>query len=363
MIKKYPFYMKATAILLGLVLLVYILYNLKNVLVPLAFSWLLAMLLNPVATRLQQRKWPRVLAIVASLVVAFIVIAAVAWFLESQIARFTDQLPLLKQRFTKMLTQLQQEINHRMGINMQRQEQVINDAQEKMKPLVGQTLGTIAGTLFMIFLLPVYTFLFMYYKNLLLNFIFEVFSQAKEVGPVLGETKGAIQNYMVGLLVEALIVATLNSVALLLLGIDYALLIGVLGAVLNVLPYIGGIVSTALPVLMAIISKDGYQTPLAVVGAYLLIQFIDNQFLVPYIVSSRVKINALISIVIVLLGDALWGIPGMFLSIPFVGILKLVFDRIPELKPWGKLLGDEVPVRHKGQLLRKKSNKVAKIDV
>ena len=352
--------MKATAVLLGLVLLVYILFSLKTVLVPLAFSWLLAMLLNPVATRLEQRKWPRVLAIVTSLLIAFIVIAALAWFLASQIARFTDQLPLLKQRFTEMLTQLQQEVNHRMGINMQRQEQVISDAQEKIKPLVGQTLGTLAGTLFMIFLLPVYTFLFMYYKNLLLNFIFEVFGQAKEVGVVLGETKGAIQNYMVGLLVEALIVATLNSVALLLLGVDYALLIGVLGAVLNVLPYIGGIVSTALPVIMAIISKDGYQTPLAVVGAYLLIQFIDNQFLVPYIVSSRVKINALISIIIVLLGDALWGIPGMFLSIPFVGILKLVFDRIPELKPWGKLLGDEVPVRHKGQFFRKKSREIVK---
>jgi predicted PurR-regulated permease PerM len=121
-----------------------------------------------------------------------------------------------------------------------------------------------------------------------------------------------------------------------------------MGALLNILPYIGGVVSTLLPVIMAMITKDGIEGPLAVVGAYLVIQFIDNHFIMPYIVSSKVKINALISIIVVLLGGTLWGVPGMFLSIPFVGVLKIIFDRLPELKPWGKLLGDEVPTRHKG---------------
>lgn len=355
MIKKYPFYMKATVVLAGLVLLAYILFQLKNVLVPLAFSWLLAILLNPVSNRLEQWKWPRVWAIVASLLVAFIVIAGLTYFLESQIARFTDQLPVLKKRMAELLAQLQQEASRRFGLNMQKQQEMLSDAQQKIKPLVGQTLGTLASTLFMVFLLPVYTFLFLYYKNLLLNFLYEVFGSAKEVGVVLQETKGAVQNYMVGLLVEALIVAALNSLALWALGVDYAILMGVLGAVLNVLPYIGGIVSTALPVLISIISGDRIETQLGIVAAYLVIQFIDNHFLVPYIVSSRVRINALISIVVVLLGDALWGVPGMFLSIPFVGVLKLVFDRIPELQPWGKLLGDEVPVARRGSRRRRKN--------
>jgi len=83
-----------------------------------------------------------------------------------------------------------------------------------------------------------------------------------------------------------------------------------------------------------------------------LIQFIDNNLLVPKIVSSKVQINALISIVIVLLGAAVWGVPGMFLSIPFVAVLKIIFDRIEELKPWGKLLGDNIPTEHLGQLKR-----------
>ncbi|RYY37982.1 MAG: AI-2E family transporter, partial [Sphingobacteriaceae bacterium] len=118
----------------------------------------------------------------------------------------------------------------------------------------------------------------------------------------------------------------------------------------NLIPYLGGIIAIALPVLMATVTKDGFTTQLGVIGAYIFIQFIDNNILVPRIVSSKVQINALMSIIIVLLGNQLWGIPGMFLSIPFVAVLKIVFDRIEGLKPWGKLLGDNIPTRHKGDL-------------
>ena len=144
--------------------------------------------------------------------------------------------------------------------------------------------------------------------------------------------------------------AILNSTALLLLGVKYAILLGVLGALLNILPYIGGLVAIILPVLIATVTKDGYNTQIGIIIAYGVIQFIDNNFLVPYLVSSKVKINALVSIVIVLMGGALWGIPGMFMSIPFIGVLKIVFDSVPELKPWGKLLGDVVPT---GNILKK----------
>ncbi len=164
------------------------------------------------------------------------------------------------------------------------------------------------------------------------------------------ETKNAIQSYMVGLLLEAIIVAVLNSAALLILGVQYAILLGVIGALLNVLPYIGGIIAIALPVIIATITKDGYSTQLGIIVAYAIIQFIDNNILVPRIVSSQVKINALVSIVIVLLGGAVWGVSGMFLSIPFIAVLKIIFDRVDGLRPWGKLLGSEVPVMHKGQL-------------
>jgi len=218
------------------------------------------------------------------------------------------------------------------------------------------------GTLSVVVLLPIYIFLMLFYKTLILNFLYEVFAEknSTQVSNVLKETKNAIQSYMVGLLLEAIIVAILNSAALLILGVQYAILIGVIGALLNVLPYIGGIIAIALPVLIATVTKDGYTTQIGIIIAYLVIQFIDNNILVPRIVSSQVKINALVSLVIVLLGGTVWGIAGMFLSVPFVAVLKIIFDRVEGLRPWGKLLGSEVPVYHKGQLwslrrVRKKS--------
>jgi predicted PurR-regulated permease PerM len=142
-------------------------------------------------------------------------------------------------------------------------------------------------------------------------------------------------------------VSILNFAILLILGVKYALLLGVLGALLSVLlPYIGGFIAIIFPIIIATITTDGFHTQLWIIISYAIIQFINNHFLVPYLVSSKVKINALVSIVIVIAGGSLWGVPGMFLSIPFVGVVKIIFDRIPELKSWGKLLGDEVPTRH-----------------
>jgi predicted PurR-regulated permease PerM len=354
---KYPFYIKSTVVLFGLILFVYALSNLREVMVPLAFSLLLAILLNPVANWLEGKKMPQVVSIIFSMLLAFIVIGAILYFISFQIESFKTELPLLKKKFIELFNHSQQTIQHSFGVSIQQQQQYIDNAKAALKPFIGATIGTIFGSLAIVVLLPVYTFLFLFYKKLMLNFLFEVFADknSKEVGVVLQQTKGAIQNYMVGLLLEGLAVAILNSVALMLLGLKYAILLGVLGAIVNVLPYLGGILAILFPVIIATVTKEGYHTQLGILISYIIIQFIDNHFLIPVIVSSRVKINALISIVIVLLGGILWGIPGMFLSIPFIGVLKIVFDRIPELQAWGKLLGDEVPTRHKGEKIVKRS--------
>jgi predicted PurR-regulated permease PerM len=159
---------------------------------------------------------------------------------------------------------------------------------------------------------------------------------------VLEATKKLIQSYLVGLCIEAFIVAVLNSTALLLIGIEYALLIGIIGAVLNVIPYIGGITSVAIPMVLAIVTKEPVYA-LWVLLAYAIIQLIDNNYLMPKIVASKVRVNALVSIVVVFVGGALWGIPGMFLSLPLTAIIKVILDHIEQLKPWGFLIGDSMP--------------------
>jgi len=353
--KTYPFYIRSTVILFGLILFVYTLLSLRAILVPLAFAILIAVLLNPLTNLLGKWHIPKVLAIVMSIIAAFIVISVFAYFITMEMTKFSDEMPAFKKKFGTLAEKAQYGIRKQFGVPIKKQNQYISDSENNLKPILGETVSTLLETISMIILLPVYSFLFLYYKTLLLDFLYEVFAKenAGEVSAVLGQTKSAIQHYMFGILLEALIVATLNSIALMILGVEYAILLGILGAFLNILPFIGGILSVALPLLIATVTKDGYQTQLWILVSYMLIQFIDNHFLVPYVVSSKVKINALVSIIIVLLGGALWGVSGMFLSIPLTGILKIIFDRIPELQPWGKLLGSEIPTKHKGQLWMK----------
>jgi predicted PurR-regulated permease PerM len=360
-IKDQPFYVQSTAVLFGLILVVFVMSQLADILVPLAFAAFLAVLLNPLCNRLQRHHVPRVLSIVLSMLIAIILVAAVFYFLSTQIIQFGDSLPMLKQKLGEITMNLKTWVNTTFGVPVTRQDQMIKDAMSNSQSMLGKTLGGLLGTLAIVFLLPVYIFFLLLYKTLIINFLYEVFAEenSKKVSDVLSETKGAIQSYIVGLLIEMLIVAAMNSTALLLLGVKYAVLIGCIGAILNLIPYLGGIIAIALPVLMATVTKDGYSTQLGVIGAYIVIQFIDNNVLVPRIVSSKVQINALMSIIVVLLGNQLWGLSGMFLSIPFIAVLKIIFDRIDDLKPWGKLLGDNVPTRHVGDLWRNRRKRNA----
>ena len=350
MFRKHPFYLRSTIILFGLILFVYVLFTLRIILVPVAFGLLLAMLLNPIVNRFRQARLPRALAISVALLMAIILLAIMGFFLSMQVAGLSSQLPLLKKRMLDLAAQLQIEVARRFHYDIAQQNALMGEARAGASPMIAHTFMTIVGGVEVVLLTPLYSFLFLYYNELILNFLYEVFARenSAEVGVVLTQTKGAIQSYMVGLLLEALIVATLNSTALVILGVPYAILLGVCGAIVNILPFVGGVLSILLPILIATVTKDGFGTQIGIIGAYAVIQFVDNHFLIPYIVSSRVKINALCSIIIVLLGGAVWGISGMFLSIPFLGVLKIVFDRIPDLKPWGKLLGTEIPTRNRG---------------
>jgi len=361
--KEYPFYLQATVTLFGLVLITYILFTLGDILVPFSFAILFAVLLNPLCTWLQ-RKLSKVLAVIVTLLIAILVIGGILYFLTLQIAQFGQELPTLKSKFNSLIDVLGHFIEHHFGLPIAKQAALIKQALNSSPALIGQTLGSVISTISVIVIIPVYIFLMLYYKTLIVNFVYEVFKEkySQRVSEILKETKSAIQTYIAGLLIEMIIVSSLNSVALMLLGVKYAILLGFIGGILNMLPYIGGIIAIALPVIIATITKDGYATQLGIVVAYLVIQFIDNNIIFPRVVSIKVQINALVSIMVILLGNALWGISGMFLSIPFVAVLKIIFDRIDELKPWGKLFGDTIPVTHMGQVWgRRKKPLIEKI--
>ncbi|QQL50177.1 AI-2E family transporter [Mucilaginibacter ginkgonis] len=362
--KDRPFYFRSTITLLGIILFIYVLSVLTDILLPIAFASFLAVLLNPFCNWLQKHKVPRTLSITLGLLLVALVVAGLLYFLSTQIMQFGDTLPVMKEKLLAIVEQMKEWATLKFGIAESKENQMIKDGLNKSQAMLGKTLHGVLSLFAIVVLIPVYIFFMLLYKTLLLNFLYEVFAEenSKQVSEVLVETKNAIQSYIVGLMLETLIVAVLNTGALLILGVKYAILLGCIGALLNLIPYLGGIIAIALPVLISLVTKDGFGTPLAVIIAYMVIQFIDNHVFVPKIVSSKVQINALMSIVVVLLGNQLWGVPGMFLSIPFVAILKIVFDRVEGLKPWGKLLGDNIPTRHMGEIWRNRLRRKVVLD-
>lgn len=358
--KDYPFYVKIAAILTGLIAFVFILYILGDILVPLAFSVLIAILLNPLYARFENIM-PKVPALLLTLLIASLAIAGLFYFLSTQITVFLERIPLLKQKLSLLLTQLQHWTKNEMGISIQKQVAALNASLNNGGgDMLKNTLGPVLSFLSVVLLIPTYVFLLLYYKPLILDFLFQIFSEkhSLRVAEILSETKAAVQSFMQGLMIETVLVCTLNSLALLIIGVPSAIVIGVIGGILNLIPYIGGLVAIALPVLMVTITREGFSGQLYVIASYLVIQFIDNNILVPRIVSSKVQVNALISIIGVLMGGALWGVSGMFLSIPVIGVLKIILDRIEGLQPWGSLLGIEIPSEHIGLVWQKRWDRI-----
>lgn len=361
---KLPFYAQFALVSISAFAFIYTLYIGQHILLPIIYATILAIILNPFVNYLVRKKVNQTFAISLAVVVAILIIACLIYFLSAQITLFSDTYPKLKEKFNATSEHLIKWISIHFNISIFKINDWINKTENEAVNNIGgaisQTLSTINSILIIVVLLPVYLFMLLFYKNLLLEFIRRLFNTTHHtaVFDILANSKKIIQNYLAGLLLEAAIIATLNSIGLLCLGVEYAIILGLTGALLNVIPYIGGVIAIALPMLIAYVTKDSSTYPILVLIMYLLIQFTDNHFIIPRVVASKVKINALISIIAVLVGGALWGIPGMFLSIPLTAILKVIFDHIEPLKPWGFLLGNIVPTASKLNLdFMKRKNK------
>ena len=350
---KFPFYARIILVLIGACFFVYALYVGQQIIIPFLYSTLIAVLLNPIVNFLVRKKVKRIFAITIAVVAAIGLTIGLIYLISSQLKMFQSTVPKLEVRFTELINNGAQWVSDKFGVEPKKVDSWLTKTKTEIlshgNSMIGQTLLTISGMMIVVFLVPVYIFMILYYKPLLLQFIRMLFNREHrdKVEEVLHQTKTIIQSYLNGLLVEAFIIATLNSIALLLLGIDYAILLGIIGALLNVIPFIGGIISVALPIIIALATKDSASYSILILLSYMLIQFFDNHYITPKIVASKVKVNALMAVIVVLIGNEVWGIPGMFLAIPLAGILKVIFEHIEQLTPWAFLLGDTMPITGK----------------
>lgn len=347
--RELPITVRRSIELLGLVLIAYIIVLGQSIIMPIAMAFFISIVLLPVYQFFVRKRFPEALAIFISILLLAIVVASIVWFFSSQISALVSDFPLIKKNITSHLNSLSSWINNKTKFSTKEQLDLINEQSNKLlnyaSGMLSGAAGSVSSTLVFLGLLPIYIYLLLYYKNLLLRFIFMWFPDEShgKVREAILESKVIIKSYLIGLLIQVTYMTILLGTVLSLIGIKHALLIAVIFAFLNLIPYVGALIGNIIGVLITLTSSDQLWPILAVLGTIAFVQFLDNNILMPRIVGSKVKINALLTIIGVFLGGSLAGISGMFLSLPIIAVLKIVFDRSPMLRQWGVLLGDERP--------------------
>ena len=350
-----PFYFRVSMILFMLLLICIFLYFGSDIIVPFALAVLLAILLIPLNVYIEKKGLSRINAIVLSLGLACIIIGGIIYFLSTQLLAFLEDIPEIKKRINALILSVQKWLQARFHISIREQTSYLNSAGASGPGVIGNTFLSLKDTFLVLTLLPIYTFLILYYRDMLKKFLIDIFKDEnrERVEDVLRESRGVIQNYMVGLMIEMGIVALINFGGFFLIGIKYPIFLAVLAAVLNLIPYIGMLIASIFVTIITLTSSPNTADALWALVWLFVVQFFDNNIIMPKVVGSKVKINALITILGVLIGGALCGIPGTFLSIPGIAILKVIFERVDELKPWGMLLSDNITSNKPGRIYSK----------
>ena len=332
-------------LLAGLTLLVFVLHKLDSILLPIFFSALLAMLLLPISNRLEQFM-PRALAITLTLLLLTAALAGLFYLFGSQLVDLRDEWPVMKQRLVAYFDQIQQMLSQRFGIKPMSKDELIDSSlsmgKNKAGGVLGTTLSTTLGVVSVITLVPIYIFCFLYYRDHMRQFMFRFVEPDKRttVLHTMDSIQTVVQAYIQGLLTVIVIVSVLNAIGLLALGVKYAVFFAIFASVLAVIPYIGIMIGATVPALVTLVETGSPGKALGVVGVFVVVQFLEGNFITPTVTGSKVSINPMAAIVALILGGELWGTPGMILSIPLTAVLKVVMDANKTTEPWGFLLGD-----------------------
>jgi len=318
----------------------------SDILFPLILALLFAILLRPISKFLNEKlKIPNLIAIGFTVILALCVLTSIILLMSQQIAHFMNDLPAIKENLNRNIWHIQEWIYSKFGLSISEQKEYIGDTIAEVDVVSESSVSSITNGVMYMVLIPIYTFLILNYRSLLLGFLLKLVAKKdiENLQVIINEIKSVIRSYITGLLFEVVLVATMTSFGLWLIGMDYFIFLGVMTAFLNLIPYIGILVACVISIFIAI---SGSTDPSLIVGVIVVnavVQFIDNNILIPKIVGSKVSINALTSMVGVIIGSSLAGIAGMFLAIPMIAVLKVIFDRSPSLKPFGYLMGDSIP--------------------
>jgi putative heme transporter len=310
----------------------------KDIILPISFAALFSVVLLPLAKRIEN-KTGRIFSIIITLLCTILVLALFSWFVISQLTSLISSLPDLENRFFTQVNVISSSLSEQFNISIEEQSQLLKEA---IKNLADNTTDLLVSTSYLVYFfiqVPIYIFLFLFYRNRFKDFLL-----ALHIGADLkwkDEIQGVVRHYISGLGIVVFIAGVLNSIGLLVLGIQHAIFFGFLSGLLTMIPYVGITIGATLPAILALITKDSSWYAVGVIGVHMFVQFLEGNFITPKITGSRISINALAAIIALLVGGKIWGIAGMILAIPAVGVLKIILSYSNELKPLVILLGDE----------------------
>ncbi|MFW6347303.1 MAG: AI-2E family transporter [Cyclonatronaceae bacterium] len=340
-----PWYARMASVLLLLTLIIYGMIVAKSLLIPLLFALFFAVLLSPLAGKLESWYFPRTLSSIISLLLGLSIFVGISLFFYSQIIGFVDEVDMVERRLRALAERLDESISPYTDIDLGQSLQelpnmVITYISDNFQSL-GMGVLSAASTLTSVFIVPVYVILILIFRTFLKEFAIRAFSNGndQQMEKLLLRIKSVVQNYILGMFMVICILAVLNSSMLLLLGVENALFFGVFAAVLNIVPFVGPMLGSILPILYAWITMESLLIPLLVLIGFYIIQLFEGNLFTPGIVGRQVSLNPLITLLALFVGAQIWGLAGMILFIPASAVLKVIFDEVESLKPYGFLLG------------------------
>jgi predicted PurR-regulated permease PerM len=324
-----------------------ILYVGRPLFIPLSFALLISCILYPICIWLEQRKIKKMNAILLSLSLVFILVAAILYLFVIQLLSFSNEWGALQDKLAQTFSELSVWITQELNISVEKQNEWLkNLSQQSGSDAMGfvrKTIsaGTVSGVLFI--LIPVYVVLILYHRERWVDVLYRMFpAQRKErIREILHLSIQSYYNFIKGMLLVYLIVGLLNSLGLYILGIPHPVLFGFTASILTFIPYVGIIIAALLPITISWVTYNSIWYPVGVIAVFSVVQYLEANVIFPLAVSSRLKLNALVTIAAIVIGGILWGVAGLILFIPFLGIMKMISDRTPDLKIWSILLGGE----------------------
>jgi predicted PurR-regulated permease PerM len=314
----------------------------RSIIIPLAFAALFALVLNPVVKPLEKRLG-KVLSICIVLIGSLVLLGLMIWFIVGQLKGLAMSLPGLEEKFFSWVQTINHYIEQQFNISTDEQTTMITDGLKNLSVYMADVVLSTSYLAYFFVQVPIYIFLFLLYREKFRDF-FMAFNPADEL-KWKKDIDGVVRGYLSGLAIVVLIAGTLNSIGLLVLGIQHAIFFGFLSGALTMIPYIGITIGATLPALIALITKDSAWYAVGVVAVHAAVQFLEGNFITPKITGSRISINALAAILALLIGNLLLGIAGMILAVPAVGILKILMAGSKSLRPFVILLEDK-PTEH-----------------